>query len=46
MFKNEHTVLKYSLCKTIDQIIFNTVYNIYSGENLLKIEKSYSGICL
>ncbi len=36
----EHTVLKYRLCKSINQIIYNTVYNIYSGENLLVIKKS------
>ena len=38
----EHTVLKYRLCKSINQIIFNTLYNIYSGENLLKVENSYT----
>ncbi len=40
--KIEHTVLKYRLCKSINQIIFNTVYNIYSGENLLKVQNSYT----
>jgi hypothetical protein len=38
----EHAVLKYRLCKSNNKIIFNTVYNIYSGENLLKIEDCYT----
>jgi hypothetical protein len=38
----EHKVLKYRLCKSNNKIIFKTVYNIYSGENLLKIEESYT----
>ncbi len=38
----EHTVLKYRLCKSINQIIFKTLYNINLGENLLKVENSYT----
>ena len=38
----EQTVLKFRLHRSVNQLIFNTVFDILQGEDLLKVKNSYT----